>query len=375
MKTALFGGSFNPVHNEHVNIVKAAIAALGFDRVIVIPSHITPAKIGKMTVSDSDRLNMCRLAFGGIDKVEVSAFEQERGGISYTYLTCRAFREKYPADSLYFILGADMLENFPCWKYPDEILKCVTIAVCARESGEGLNGALNAFSKRFGAGKAVVFNYTGAKVSSTRVRVLAALGESTGEYVSEKTANYIEERSLYSIEGISKVKEHLTADRWKHTLKVAFTAAENCARAGVDEKTAITAAALHDCAKYLSSDCDELSGFICPQDVPASVIHQYAGAYVAKRVFGITDEDILGAIKYHTSGKENMSALEKLIFLSDMLEEDRNFDGIEKLREEFSRSIDGALYAALEHQLNYLKSAGKPVYPLTQRAFEYLQGK
>lgn len=362
MKIALFGGSFNPVHTEHVNIVKAAIRGLNLDKVIIIPSHITPLKSGRMAASGEDRLNMCRLAFADVDGAEVSDFELRRGGISYSYLTCREFKKRYPKDDLFFILGADMYESFPTWKYPEEILKCVTLAVCAREKPLKLTET-----------KAVAFGYVGAKVSSTRIRTLAALGESIEEYVDKKTADYIKERSLYRIEGIGRVKGYLTPKRWSHTVRVAVTAAENCARLNIAERTAITAAALHDCAKYLNTDSPELAGFACPPDVPPPVVHQFAGAYVAENTFNIRDPEILEAIKYHSSGRENMSALEKLIFLSDLLEEGRDFEGVENLREEFSRSVDGGLYASLKHQLNYLKATGKPVYPLTKKAFEYLE--
>lgn len=372
MKIAIFGGSFNPVHREHVNILKAAASGLSLGKAIVMPSHLTPEKTGRLSVRAEDRLNMCRISFGNLKFAEISDFELMRGGVSYSYITCREFKDRYPDDELYFIIGADMLENFHLWKYPEEILKCAKLAVCARENASELEESIIAFKERFHK-DVVKFGYTGADVSSTEIRVLAALGEETDEYLLPETANYIKQHSLYKIKEIEGVKTFLTRERWAHTVRVALTAAEYCPRFGISEYKAVVASALHDCAKYLKSDSPCLEGFVCPDDVPGPVVHQFAGAYVAEHTFGIKDAEILDAIRYHTSGKQEMSPLGKLLYLSDLLEHGRNFEGIKKLRELFSLSIDDALTVALERQLNYLKSTGRPIYRLTERAYQYLK--
>lgn len=372
MKIALYGGAFNPVHSEHLNIVLAAKRALGLDKVIVIPTNISPHKKGVMSARGKDRLAMCRLAFEGVGGVEVSDVELKRGGVSYSYVTCRHFKKIYPSDDLFFIIGADMLKTFELWKEPDEILKCATLAVCARENADELTPYIKKFQKRFKK-EIVNFGYVGKPVSSTRVRTLAALGEDTAGLVPESVRLYIRKRHLYGLDELAGVKKYLTEERWRHTVRVAFLAAEFARAVGVYEIDAITAAALHDCAKYLSADAEELKGFVPPKGVPEPVMHQYSGAFVAEHTFGVKDEGILNAIRYHTSGRENMSNLEKLIFLADLLEEGRDFDGVEELRSKLKSGLDCCLLAALEHQLNYLKSKGEPVYPLTERAYRYMK--
>ena len=104
---------------------------------------------------------------------------------------------------------------------------------------------------------------------------------------------------------------------------------------------------MHDCAKFLGADAPELKGFKCPENVPPPVVHQFSGAYVAEHTFGVKDEAVLNAIRYHTSGRENMSGLDKLIFLSDLLEEGRDYNGVEELREIFKKDIDECLKVAL----------------------------
>ncbi len=372
MKIAIYGGAFNPVHNEHINMALAAKRELGLDKIIVVPTNLSPHKSGLLTASPRDRLNMCRLAFLKQEGFEVSDCEINRGGISYSYVTCRRFKKLYPGAEIYFIMGADMLKSFANWKEPEEILKCVTPLVCARENPAELKAYIKAFSSRFKS-DVVSFSYVGKSVSSTQVRTLAALGEDISDYVPEEVKNSIRSRKLYAIPEVWGVKKLLTEERFKHTVGVALLAAQYAPKLKVFEYDAIVAAALHDCAKYLGESSPELRGFEFPTGVPAPVMHQYTGAYVAEHTFGITDKYVLNAIRYHTSGRENMSNLEKLIFLSDLLEDGRDFEGVEHLRKLFAKDVDECLLAALEHQLEYLEQQKKPVYPLTRRAYEYLK--
>ncbi len=365
MKVAIFGGSFNPVHNEHINIVKAAINELSLDKVIIMPSNITPAKNGRMFASARDRLNMCKLAFKSVPETEVSDFEIEQSGVSYSYLTCRRFVKRYPDAERYFIVGGDMFENFHKWKYPEEILKCVTLAVCARGCGDRLNTAVKDFYSRFKK-EVSLFGYVGKNVSSTRIRVYAALCESITGLVNDEVAQYIADNSLYYIYGAKDVKKTLSQYRWRHTVGVAVTAAENCTRYNVAERDAVTAALFHDCGKELDP-----SPFCVPDNVPLPVVHQYIGAQLAEKVYRIDDKNVLDAIKYHCSGRDNMSPLEKLIYLSDMVEEGRDYDGVNELRSLFQTDKEEAFYSALEQQFERLKTSGLPVYRLTQKAYEY----
>ena len=162
---------------------------------------------------------------------------------------------------------------------------------------------------------------------------------------------------------------------------MAELSAKKAVQMRLSERKAITASLFHDCAKYLSSNDKLLKGFSIDQafgEVPSSVWHQFAGAYLAEKRFGVKDEEILNAIRYHTSGRENMSELEKLIFLADMLEESRDFDGVDALRGLFWKdkgvgALDECLEKALEHSLNYLNKKGGEVYPLTQKAYEFIK--
>lgn len=374
MKIAIFGGAFNPVHLEHVNIAKAAVKQLKLDKLIVVPTATSPHKSGKLTASAADRLAMCRLAFACVKGAEVSAYEIEQGGVSYSYLTCAHFRREYPDAELYFLVGADMLENFPHWKNPQEILENVTLAACARENKSAFSRFKTEVESAFST-RVKKVTYVGANVSSTRIRSYAALGEEIGAYVPKEIGQYIVENNLYGIARLQRVKSFLKPKRWAHTVRVAAMCAKYADRADLSEEQAITMGALHDVAKNLPDDSPYLVGFSLPDGVPSPVVHQFAGAYVAANTFGIADKTLLDAIACHTSARPAMTKADTLLYLCDMLEEGRDFPGVNKLRKLFEKDMDYCLFVALRQQVEYLASTGAPVYGLTREAYDYLKEK
>ena len=376
MRIAIFGGSFDPVHREHVNFVRAAIGCLRLDKVFVMPAHTPPHKPYRTLLPDADRLELCRLAFSSMSEVEVSDYEIAQGGTSFTYLTCRYFREKYPSAEIFFLVGTDMLRDFPTWRNPQSIVEDVTVAVCGRNDLTGWwEHEQRVFTEKFGKPFARV-DYNGEDISSTKIRVLAGAGMRLTDFMDEKTAAYIEKKGLYKIENADKALALEKPERRAHSIRVANLAAARALQLKIPERKAIAAALFHDCAKNLHFDSPYLQGFTLPKEwgeVPASVWHQFAGAFVTETVFGVSDEDILNAVRYHTSARENMSALEKLIFLADMLEEERRYEGVELLRELFwsKDGLDACLERALYETLLFLQEKGAEVYPLTQKAYEY----
>ena len=378
MKIGVFGGSFDPVHLEHINLVNGAIKSLALDKLFVMPAHTPPHKRGKALSLDSDRLELCRVAFSDFERVEVSDYEIKKGGVSYTFETCRHFRELYPSAEIFWIVGTDMLRDFPTWKNPEQILSDVTLAVCARaENGDWLKKAKEDFYRLFQR-EFVVIDYEGKALSSTQIRVMAAAGENLSLCVGEKVAARIREKGLYAIGGAKEALELEKEPRKAHSLRVAEMAAARAPSLGVSERSAITAALLPDCAKNLDPSSQYLKGFSLLENVPAPVVHQFSGAYVAEYSFGVKDEDVLNAIRYHTSGRPAMSALERLIFLSDMLEDGRDYPGVEKLRALFWDKTDDwtvCMAEALKESLLFLKEKQAPVYALTEEAAKYYEEK
>ena len=374
MRIAVFGGSFDPIHTEHVRLAEFAIAELGLDKLFLMPAYAPPHKKGKTLSPDEDRLEMCRLACAHLEKVEVSDYEIAKKGVSYTYLTCKHFKEKYPQAELFWLVGTDMLRDFPTWKNPEEILSYATLAVCGRNEGdEWVEKEQAKFFRLFGR-KFAYLSYNGKDVSSTKIRVLAGAGMRLTDFVPPCVEEYIQEKGLYNIPFANKALSLEKANRQAHSLRVAYLAAKRAVQLQIPENKAIAAALLHDCAKNLEKDSPYLEGFTLPTEwgeVPSEVAHQFTGAFVCEKHFGITDEEILNAVRYHTSGRPNMGMLEKLIFLADMLEPERNYDCVDALRTLFWKDIDECLTVALFETLKFLEKKGEKVYPLTQMAYDF----
>ena len=376
MRIAIFGGSFDPIHTEHVRLAEFAIAELNLDKLLLMPAYAPPHKKGKTLSPDEDRLAMCRLATAHLDKVEVSDYEIAKKGVSYTYLTCKHFYELYKDEDveLFWLVGTDMLRDFPTWKNPQEILSYATLAVCGRnENGAWIEKEQERFVRLFEK-KFVYLSYNGRDVSSTKIRVLAGAGMRLTQLVPPCIEEYIEDKGLYKIAFADKALSLQTPKRQAHSLRVAELAAKRATSLQIPEQTAIEAALLHDCGKNLEDNSPYLEGFALPTEwgqVPKEVAHQFIGAFLCEKYFKITDEEILNAVRYHTSGRPNMGTLEKLIFLADMLEPERHYDCVDTLRSLFWKDIDECLRVALLETLKFLQKKGGEVYPLTQAAYEF----
>ncbi len=367
-KIGILGGTFNPIHVEHIRLAKCAIEELGLDKLIVMPTFIAPHKLSAPAPAQ-DRIKMLKLAFEGIDKVEVSDFEIQKGGKSYTYLTVEHFQKL--SVQVYFIVGGDMLVDFKNWRFPERILKSCKLAVFSRDEFYADFKREQAYFKENFNTDFIKLNYVGKNVSSTKIRVYSAFSLSLNGLVPEKVENYIKDTGLYGGDlYVDFVKTRLPEKRVRHTANVVITALKKAKELGLDEKKVMIAATLHDCAKYF--DHTKIDGFTIDKDVPSPVIHQFLGAFVAENILGITDQEVLDAIRYHTSGKANMSLLGKLIFVADMVEEDRNYEGVDYLRGLYEKDdFEFCFRECLREEMLHLQNKGQKIYAETISAYDY----
>ena len=368
-KIAIFGGTFNPVHLEHKNLVKRAIEELNLDKLIIVPTNIPPHKKTELA-SGEDRINMLKLCFLEEEKVEVSDFEIKSGGTSYSYLTVEHFKSAYPNDQLFFLVGGDMLKDFKTWKFPERILASATLAVFHREGFlYNEEEERKFFNKTFNKDY-VNLIYSGENLSSTRIRIYSALSLPLNGLVSEKVEEYIQEKQLYRGGRIfDYVKKTLPLKRLIHTAEVAVSALTKVKELGLDKDDVITACILHDCAKYI--DYKSVKGFKLPDGVPSPVVHAFLGAYIAEKHLKISNEEIIDAIRYHTSGKANMSTLGKLLFVADMVEKNRSYEGVERLREIFELDFNKCFIECLKEEMVHLLNKKQYIYSETISAYDY----
>jgi nicotinate-nucleotide adenylyltransferase len=170
-----------------------------------------------------------------------------------------------------------------------------------------------------------------------------------------------------------KLKKSLDIERYIHTKGVEKTARQMARCFGVDEEKAGLAGLLHDCAKCLSLDKMNKAVKDYPVDdlmrENKSLLHSAAGRCLAESVYGVKDQDVLEAIRWHTTGHAGMSKLEKIVYLADIIEPSRKpFPGIEELRRLCKEDLDKAMHAALLMSLRHVASQGKTLHPDTLAA-------
>lgn len=198
MRIGIFGGTFDPPHIGHINALKTFFEEFEFDCLYVIPVFVPPHKSLKSDVSTEDRLNMSRLAFGGIsDKIVVSDLEIKRQGKSYTADTIKHFKEQ-GCDEIYFLCGTDMLLTLDMWYKPDYILSNAKIVFARRESDsdntEKIAEKIKMYKERFSA-EIIEMKTKVLEISSTQIR--EGLEHGVSEYLSPSVLNYITEQGLY----------------------------------------------------------------------------------------------------------------------------------------------------------------------------------
>lgn len=171
-----------------------------------------------------------------------------------------------------------------------------------------------------------------------------------------------------------KLKNDIGEKRFNHVIRVKDMALK--INKNIDIEKIKTAALLHDCAKYnekyyldkYKKYCDFSKEIISNK----AVLHSFLGPIVAKYEYGVDDDEILNAIKYHTTGKENMTDFEKIIFLADACEENRNYEGVDKLRELAFKNLDDAVLFSLDGTIKSLVDRKMVIFPLTIKARNYL---
>lgn len=196
MKLGIIGGTFNPVHCGHVMLAEHFAEQIGFDKVLVIPSGTPPHKEYSALVSDSQRIEMCGLAFNN-EIFTVSDMEIKREGKSYTIDTLRQLKEEYSDAELYLMMGADMLMIFEKWKDYKEILKFAKLCmafrnVCGREEIFEHSKMLEKDGAEIIFDKKLICD-----VSSTQIREMLGNEENVSGLVPEPVLDYINKNSLY----------------------------------------------------------------------------------------------------------------------------------------------------------------------------------
>jgi nicotinate-nucleotide adenylyltransferase len=199
MKIGIFGGTFSPPHMGHVRAAEAFIDGVGLDKLLVIPTFISPHKEGIRVEPSEVRLEMCRLAFV-MDKCEISDIEIKRGGKSYTVLTLRSLREIYPEDELFMLCGTDMFLTLGKWFRAEEIFRLCTVVCVRRESDDETERKIkekdDIYREQFGA-RIRHISLIPTELSSSEVRETNQNEGDISEMVPPAVEEFIKHRRLY----------------------------------------------------------------------------------------------------------------------------------------------------------------------------------
>lgn len=396
MKIGIYGGTFNPIHRGHMAAARQAAEALKLDKLLLIPTRVPPHKALTEDVAGPEhRLEMTRFAVQALNLdgvAEASDLELRREGKSYTLDTLREIRALYPKGELFLLLGTDMFLTFHQWRHPEEIAKLCTLCAFHRsalDSAGDFASQKRRLERKFGAHVKFVDLQEVVDISSTRLRQMLPAGQGR-EFLAPAVYGCILREGLYgtnadlrrlSLEDLRCVAlSMLDPRRIPHVLGTEETAAALALRWGADEESARRAALLHDCTKKFDK---ELQLALCRQygiepDAAerreGKLLHAITGAAVAYADFGVSGE-VRDAIRWHTTGKADMTLLEKIIYLADYIEPTRDFCDLTELRRLAFEDLDGALLLGFTMAVEDLAKKGMPVHPNSVLARDYLKGK
>lgn len=393
MRIGILGGTFDPIHNTHIYMAKEALNALNLDKVYLMPSFCPPHKNAAKITSEYHRINMLKLAIDSLEQIEYSDFEITHQ-LSYTADTLTAWKEQNPEDELFFIIGGDSVSSFESWYHPEIILEKAALVLVRRddESFDTLEETIKNIILKYhvNQNRIIVLDTEVSDISSSYIRNSNL--DQCKDMMPQKVYEYIRKNKLYlnhdknmawSVGEIKNdLKKVLKESRYMHTIGVADTAKDMAEVFGVNPNQAYLAGILHDCAKYYSNEqlletCIENNIFISEYEKNAPyLLHGKVGAWIARQKYHIEDEQILNAVKWHTTGKADMTKLEQIVFCADYIEPGRTVQpNLSFLRKIAMRDLNLLTFHILEDTLDYLQHKNQIIDSFTKEALKFYKEK
>ena len=355
MNRVIFGGGFDPVHLGHINMALIARDALKA-KVIFVPAKVAVWK--KESTDAIHKVNMLNLAIEDYDGFSIDEYELKQENQPYSFETIAYFKKKYPKDRLYLLIGQDQANSFHLWKQAEEIANKAQIVYFKRPKLELNHENVEKYHMIELEGNEI-------EVSSTEIRELKSAK------VPLKVLEYIEQNSLYYI---GNIKGRMKETRFNHSCSVAHLAYRIAKKHQLDFSRAYIAGILHDIAKdFDKNESLALMKQFYPDfvDIGSFAYHQFLGEKFAKENFKVVDEEILGAIKYHTTGKGNMNWLEKLIYATDKIDPNRGYDSSD-LIQAMENGLDSGFVTVLRANYEYLEKKHKLTHNrLDEECYKY----
>ena len=344
MNKIIFGGAFDPIHLGHINMAKEASKVFNAE-VIFVPAPISIWK--KESISADLKVEMIKLSIEGHKAFNIDLFEINSGKKeNYSIDTVKYFKQKYPNDNLYYLIGSDQVNNFHKWKDALELSKLAQIIFFARPNIVLDKNNIEKYNiKSIDSGISL-------DIESTKIRELKSIA------VDEKVLRFIEDKKLYFV---SKIASMMSEKRLRHSISVAKLAYQIALKHNIEHpEKAYIAGILHDIGKEYK-DYRPIMEKYYPEylDLPNYAYHQFVGAYLAKEIFGVEDELILNSIKWHCTGCQEMSFLDKIIYASDKIDPIRDYDSSPLIKAMMENDIDEGFKIVLEANRIFLGEKNK----------------
>jgi len=381
-KIAVMGGTFDPIHYGHLVAAEAVYCELLAQCVIFIPTGSPPHKKTRVTDAEA-RFQMTALAIEANPHFTVSRMEIDREGETYTIDTIKHLQAEYPEAEIFFIIGADEVHQIPAWHRAEDLLKLCSFIAVTRPGYDvcELKKEIEQIKERF-SGRLQFLEIPALAISSSDIRSRCCVGKSIRYLLPESVENFIYKECMYQNSDLKKlISLKLSEHRYNHTISVYKTALELAQIYNVPCEKAAIAALLHDYAKELPSDkkfalCKKFD--IALDDITRKnpdLTHSFLSAELVRVELGINDAEILDAITYHTTGRKKMSKLEKVLYVADMIEPNREpYPKLENLRTLARKNLDNAVIEGLRQKIEYTVQKKKTVHPLSLDALEYFTG-
>lgn len=376
-RIGIFGGSFDPIHYGHLHLAEEARSRAKLDQVVFIPTWVSPFKQDSSPASCQQRLDMVRMAISSNPGFAVSDMEILREEVSYTVDTLRRCKEMMGKDTrLYFITGTDAFLSIERWYKYEELLQNYSFIIGSRPGyrEEDLDHVIQRLRNQFNA-DIIQIKIPQMDISSSEIRDRIQEGSTVRYLLPDALLYYIARNNLYAssdqnsykpVEGLDHeeidkdidevIRGRLKSTRLTHTYGVVEEAVRLAERFGGDVKKAKTCALFHDAFREVGN-----------------LAHGGVAADYMEEEFGIEDTEMLDAVRYHTTGRKGMSKLEKIIFLADAIEPNRNYPCVNELRAMAEQDLDKACLLSLNRTIQYVKSQGQDLDSRTLEAAEDLQ--
>ena len=378
---AIFGGTFNPFHKGHMQMLNAVAELDYVEKILIMPSKIPPHKDADFLADEKHRITMCQIAAENIPKAEVTDVELKREGKSYTIDTLLELSKIYPNYKLAITVGGDMITSFNTWKRYKDVLEIADIIAFKRADIDNDEFYRSVSSLINDGGRITVMKEEIINISSTELRHSICDKPLLEKYLSKDIIDYILENDVYNT-GFSYfksvIREKLDDYRFHHSLCVADEAKRLAELYGANENKAYLAGLLHDITKNYSDE--EHLKILGEFDIILSAIeknaaklwHAISGEAYLRGKYGIKDPDILNSVRYHTTARVDMSLLEKIIYVADFTSRDRDYPDVNKMRELSNVSLEVAMEYALKYTITDLESKNQRVHTDTLNAYNQL---